>query len=977
MKIKLALAAVLCFLAAAAVPANAEGIEPAAADISDTAVVESIPEQVYDGTAKQPEVSVYYEDARLTAGEDYTVSYENNVNAGTADAVIAFCGAYEGSVTAHFGIARAVYDMSGVAFEGQSVPHDGEVHELAVSGELPEGVTVSYDGNAQTGPGRYTVTAHFTGDGVNYEPIEDMTAELLITADDNCWTRDLTCADIVFGRLPEPSAEALYGDVVYTYSADENGPFTAEAPSAVGRCYVRAAVDGDGIFNDLTADASFRVLFSDVTDPAEFWYGPTYWAADLGITRGWTDGTFRPMNICNRAAVVAFLWRLEGCPEPQAMASFSDMTGYSDFDRAISWASENGIVTGWPDNTFRPWNACSRAAIAAFLWRYAGAPEYTVPDAAPFMDLTGNGDFDQAMLWAEELGIASGWNDATFRPWNKCNRLSVITFLYRFAEPEARIDNDQGQGVLDTPVFSLSATKNGIKVEWGAVSGASVYRVYYRTPGGVWNPASAVSGTSAEVTGLRSGREYEFTVRAFGDGRDNSLYTVSSRVWLACPAVTAVNVSSGIKVSWGSVAGASSYQVSYRVSGGSWSTAQTVTGTATTITGLTSGKTYEIRVRAVGTGGVYSVYMSQSRKWLARPSVTLTNETTQMKVSWNAVAGASSYQVSYRVSGGSWSTARTVTGTGTAITGLTRGRTYEVRVRAVGSGGTYSAYGTDKKEWRPTPTATARVCQYPDRYAIDYGDVGMFYVIKTSDNKVIVVDGGNTGNADYARQVIASFGNHVDAWIITHQHCDHVGAFNEIYSDPRGIVIDHIYSNYVPSSVWRNTPGNKPDPRDIPEHDRFDRLMSGANNITWLHAGDEIYIGGMIIRVYAAYDSALTPYYGNDIGNVSSLMFEIFSKNQSMLFCGDVRTETMCNYLINKWGNELRADYLQISHHGNSSLSRAFIKKVSASVVFFDCPEWLYNSAKHDAAANWAYCRSLGATCYRWASGTPNTVNLS
>jgi len=173
-----------------------------------------------------------------------------------------------------------------------------------------------------------------------------------------------------------------------------------------------------------------RVQFTDVTNPADFFYSYVYDMADRGVVGGYTDGTFRPYNDCNRAAVVTFLWRLAGKPEPKKTAKFSDMTGNADFDKAISWASEEGITTGWEDNTFRPWNTCNRAAIMTFLWRYAGKP--SVKASKAFSDMTGNPDFDKAISWGVKNGITTGWNDGTFRPWNTCNRLAIVSFLSRY-----------------------------------------------------------------------------------------------------------------------------------------------------------------------------------------------------------------------------------------------------------------------------------------------------------------------------------------------------------------------------------------------------------------------------------------------------------------------------------------------------------------------------------------------------------------
>ena len=207
-------------------------------------------------------------------------------------------------------------------------------------------------------------------------------------------------------------------------SVDDRGQVKALAP---GVAYIKAVSDENSAIEDI---CKIRVQFTDVTDPTQFYYEYIYDMVDKGITTGYPDGTFRPTANCNRAAVVTFLWRLKGKPDPTKMATFKDMTGSSDFDKAISWAAESGITTGWDDNTFRPWNTCNRAAVLTFLWRAAGEPEPT--QTASFKDMTGNSDFDKAISWGVENGITTGWADNTFRPWNTCNRLAVVSFLGRY-----------------------------------------------------------------------------------------------------------------------------------------------------------------------------------------------------------------------------------------------------------------------------------------------------------------------------------------------------------------------------------------------------------------------------------------------------------------------------------------------------------------------------------------------------------------
>lgn len=75
---------------------------------------------------------------------------------------------------------KLVYDMTGVTFADKSFTYDGSEKSLSIEGTLPNGVTVTYEGNGKTNVGEYEVTAHFAGDAA-YEAIPDMRAKLTIT----------------------------------------------------------------------------------------------------------------------------------------------------------------------------------------------------------------------------------------------------------------------------------------------------------------------------------------------------------------------------------------------------------------------------------------------------------------------------------------------------------------------------------------------------------------------------------------------------------------------------------------------------------------------------------------------------------------------------------------------------------------------------------------------------------------------------
>ncbi len=77
----------------------------------------------------------------------------------------------------------------------------------------------------------------------------------------------------------------------------------------------------------------------------------------------------------------------------------------------------------------------------------------------------------------------------------------------------------------------------------------------------------------------------------------------------------------------------------------------------------------------------------------------------------------------------------------------------------------------------------------------------MSYVLVTGGGKVIVIDGGNRGDALYLKGFLGAVGNHVHNWFISHPHPDHVDALTAILEEPGDLKIDEIYSS-LPEESW-------------------------------------------------------------------------------------------------------------------------------------------------------------------------------
>ena len=170
--------------------------------------------------------------------------------------------------------------------------------------------------------------------------------------------------------------------------------------------------------------------FSDVSE-GSFYYEPVMWAVEEGITNGATETTYNPNGTCLRAQVVTFLHRADGNPEPTSTRNpFTDVKSSDFFYKPVLWAVEKGITNGISETTFGSFANCNRAAVVTFLWRAAGSPEPKSTDN-PFVDVKTTDYFYKPVLWAVENGITNGVDATHFGPATDCNRAQVVTFLYR------------------------------------------------------------------------------------------------------------------------------------------------------------------------------------------------------------------------------------------------------------------------------------------------------------------------------------------------------------------------------------------------------------------------------------------------------------------------------------------------------------------------------------------------------------------
>ncbi|MBQ6842596.1 MAG: S-layer homology domain-containing protein, partial [Firmicutes bacterium] len=145
--------------------------------------------------------------------------------------------------------------------------------------------------------------------------------------------------------------------------------------------------------------------------------------------------------------------------EKEQVNPFTDISEEDAYYDAVLWAVENGVTSGFSATTFAPYGPCTRAQMMTFLWRSIGRPAPSSTEH-PFTDIKDDYYFE-AVLWAVEEGITVGTTPTTFGPDEPCTRAQMATFLFRLVGDEAEEPAGRYADVLLHKYYALP-------VEWAA-----------------------------------------------------------------------------------------------------------------------------------------------------------------------------------------------------------------------------------------------------------------------------------------------------------------------------------------------------------------------------------------------------------------------------------------------------------------------------------------------------------------------------
>ena len=208
----------------------------------------------------------------------------------------------------------------------------------------------------------------------------------------------------------------------------ESGTYTFVMPAA--KVTVAAA------FKELAeTETSESLPFEDI--PTDAWYADAVrHVFDKGLMTG-TDSThFQPNAVITRGMIVAMLWRMEDQPEASRVAAFSDVAENAYYADAVAWADEIGLVKGYANGTFGASDPITREQLAAILYRYAVYKGIDVSNACELSEFADasitSGYARTALCWAVDRKLISGTGENTLTPTGHATRAQAAAIIMRF-----------------------------------------------------------------------------------------------------------------------------------------------------------------------------------------------------------------------------------------------------------------------------------------------------------------------------------------------------------------------------------------------------------------------------------------------------------------------------------------------------------------------------------------------------------------
>ena len=212
-------------------------------------------------------------------------------------------------------------------------------------------------------------------------------------------------------------------------------------------------------------------------------------------------------------------------------------------------------------------------------------------------------------------------------------------------------------------------------------------------------------------------------------------------------------------------------------------------------------------------------------------------------------------------------------------------------------------------------------------------------LFKSPSGKVVMIDGGWPKDADFLVPALKELGGTVEAWFLTHAHCDHYGALADILTKPKqeGLKIKKVIHKFLPLDFIAETEkGSLPYVVPFLKNLKQSRLKVETPKVGQVWNFGE----GLTFECLNDYDLTMK---GNSINN-SSICYRVMNGGKSIMVTGDIGWPMADKMLKTVPKEKIKSDIVFLSHHGQNGANKNFYEAVKPEICVWPTPQWLWDN---------------------------------
>ena len=392
---------------------------------------------------------MYGDNEEVVAGSDGKFAVSGKLYEGQTSSVIMLCAQDFAENTSTPQTALVIKKIS------NTVTVNDSCAENSGSGEYSEGETVTIKAGERSG---YKFSGWTTDDGVKFA--DSKSAETTFTMPGKAVTVTANWTKSGGG------SGGGGGNVRYTVSFETNGGNDIASKTVTKNSVIKEpelpikdGFDFEGWYTDKELETKYDFTekvtknftlyakwtekdngewknpFTDVKEN-DWFYDSVKYAYENDLMKGISNTEFAPDSEVTRAMFVTVIYRMENEPQTGKCA-FTDVESGSYYESAVTWANENGIVSGISEDCFAPNEPITREQMAAIIYRYAAFKGYDITTSSntSYTDNDNISDYAKnAVIWAAEKSVMTGNTDGSFAPKANTTRAQVASVFMRMVE---------------------------------------------------------------------------------------------------------------------------------------------------------------------------------------------------------------------------------------------------------------------------------------------------------------------------------------------------------------------------------------------------------------------------------------------------------------------------------------------------------------------------------------------------------------